>query len=250
MVCPVPAPRGLLARAGHAVHERQGARPASRGYPGPLDTGLSGTGLVGDDLYLLAHDDRTGRPLLPPRPLGTGLAGALLAELMLAHLIGLRSDTAVMIRRDAPPAAAGGHVLLRQIAAEPSPLPVPAWLGFLTRTAVRDVAARLEQAGYLTPVRSRLPGRPARMVPVNPDWAFAPILRVRSALDPAREVTPYAGVLAGLAAASGLGFRLVQYQTGAGRSTADAVAHLAPDLRQLITQTQITVSAAVLSHRT
>lgn len=60
---------------GHAVHER---RLAARGFPGPLDTGLSGTGLVADDLYLTAHDDRPGKPLLPPRPLGTGLAGALL----------------------------------------------------------------------------------------------------------------------------------------------------------------------------
>jgi len=232
------------------MHERRAARPAGRGYPGPLDAGLSGTGLVADDLYLLAHDDRAGRPLLPPRPLGTGLAGALLAELMLARCIGLRSDTAVVIGQDVPPAAVGGHVLLRQIAGEPSPLPVRAWLGFLGRTAARDVALRLEQAGYVTPVRSRVPGRPARMVPVNPDWAFAPMLRVRSALDPAREVTPYAAALAGLAVACGLGFRLDQYQTGVGRSAGDAVAYLPPNLRQLITQTQITVSSAVLSHRT
>jgi len=73
-----------------------------------VDAGLSGTGLVGDDLYLMAHDDRTGRPLLPPRPLGTGLAGALLAELMLARCIGLRSDTAVVIGPDAPRAAVQG----------------------------------------------------------------------------------------------------------------------------------------------
>src|SRR5206468_4178745 len=173
-----------------------------------LDPGLGGTGLVADDLYLLAHDDRTGRALLPPRPLGTGLAGALLAELMLARCIGLRSDTVVMIAHDAPPTAVQGHVLLRQIAAEPGPLPVTAWLGYLARTAARDVALRLEQAGYLTQMHSRVPGRPGRMVPVNPDWAFAPMLRVRSALDPAREVTPHAGVLAGLAAGAGLGFRL------------------------------------------
>ena len=141
-------------------------------------------------------------------------------------------------------------MLLALIAGEPGPLPVRAWLGFLGQTAVRDVAARLEQAGYLARVRSRVPGRGGRMVPVNPDWAFAPMTRVRSALDPARQVTTYAGVLAGLAVASGLGFRLDQYQTGAGRSTADAVAYLPPDLRQLIIQTQITVSSAVLSQRT
>ena len=142
-------------------------------------------------------------------------------------------------------------MLLRQIADEPSPLPVRAWLGFLARTAARDVAARLEQAGYLTRVRSRVPGRPGRMVPVNPDWAFAPMLRVRSALDPAREVTPYAAALAGLAVACGLGFRLDQYQARRPAAAPRTPSrYLAPDLRQLITQTQITVSSAVLSHRT
>ena len=234
------------------MHERRAAGPAGRGYPGPLDAGLSGTGLVADDLYLLAHDDRTGKPLLPPRPLGTGLAGALLAELMLARCIGLRSDTTVVISQDLPRAAAAGHVLLKQVADEPSPLPARTWLLYLSQTAARDVALRLEQAGYLARIRSRMPGRPGRMVPVNPDWAFAPMLRVRSALDRTREVTPHAAALTGLAVGCGLGFRLDQYQTQtrAGRSTGDAVAHLAPDLRQLITQTQITVSAAVLSHRT
>lgn len=232
------------------MHERRAAGLAGRGYPGPLDAGLGGTGLVADDLYLLAHDDRTGRALLPPRPLGTGLAGALLAELMLARLIGLRSDTAVMIAHDVPTAAGRRHVLLALIAAEPGPLPVQAWLGYLGQTAVRDVAARLEHAGYLTRVRSRIPGRGGRMVPVNPDWAFAPMTRVRPALDPARQVTAYATILAGLAVASGLGFRLDQYQAQAGRNAEEAVAHLPPDLRQLITQTQITVSSAVLSQRT
>jgi hypothetical protein len=250
MPAPDPAPRGVLTRAGHAVHDRPSPRPVGRGYPGPLDAGLSGTGLVGDDLYLMAHDDRTGKPLLPPRPLGTGLAGALLAELMLARFIGLRSDTAVVIGQDAPRAAVRGHVLLKQIAEEPSPLPVRVWLGFLARSAVQDVALRLEQAGYVTLVRSRVPGRPGRMVPVNPDWAFAPMLRVRSALDSAREFTPHAAALTGLAVACGLDFRLDQYQARAGRSAGDAVTYLPPDLRQLITQTQIIVSSAVLSHRT
>jgi len=232
------------------VHERRPAGPADRGYPGPLDAGLSGTGLVADDLYLLAHDDRTGKPLLPPRPLGTGLAGALLAEVMLTSCIALRSDTAVVIGRDVSPAVVYGHVLLKQIAEEPGPLPVRAWLRYLARTAVRDVALRLEQAGYLTRVRSRVPGRPGRMVPVDPDWAFSPMVRAQSALDRTREPSPYAGALAGLAAACGLGFRLDQYHSQADRSTGDAVAYLSPDLRQLITQTQITVHAAVLSHRT
>src|SRR5207302_8432860 len=73
------------------MHERHPSMPAaSYGYPVPPDTGMSGTGLVADDLYLLAHDDRTGKPLLHPRPLGIGLAGGLLAELILADWADLR----------------------------------------------------------------------------------------------------------------------------------------------------------------
>ena len=87
------------------------------------------------------------------------------------------------------------------------------------------------------------------MVPVNPDWAFAPMLRVRAALDAAREVTPYAGVLAGLAVACGLRFLLDQYQTHGGRTVEDAVAAVGPGLQELISQTQMAVDSAVLSHR-
>jgi hypothetical protein len=42
-------------------------------------TGLSGTGRLADDLYLLAHHEITGKPHLQPRAAGLGLAGALLA---------------------------------------------------------------------------------------------------------------------------------------------------------------------------
>ena len=168
------------------MHERHTARPAGRRHPDPPARGLNGTGLVADDLYLLGHDDRTGKPLLHPRALGTGLAGALLAELMLARWIGLRPDSAVVFAPGVTRDAVARHALLRLIADEPGPQPARAWLRFLARTAARDVAQRLEQAGYLEHVRGRVPWRQGQWIPVNPDWAFAPMLRVRSALDPAR----------------------------------------------------------------
>jgi transcriptional regulator with XRE-family HTH domain len=45
---------------------------------------LTGTGRLADDLWLLAHHDVTGRPNLHARAAGLGLAGGLLAELVLA----------------------------------------------------------------------------------------------------------------------------------------------------------------------
>jgi Golgi phosphoprotein 3 (GPP34) len=234
------------------MHERQApaSGPAGCRHLETPAQGLSGTGLVGDDLYLLGHDDRSGRPLLQPRALGTGLAGALLAELMLAGWVVLRRDSTVVITRAAPRGAAVRHPLLKQVAEEPQAQPVQSWLRFVARTATADVAVRLAQAGYLRYARGRVPGRHGRFIPVNPDWAFAPMIRVRSALDPARPLSVDAAVLAGLAVACGLGFRLERYQAPAGRPVADAVAALGPGLRELIAVTQTAVDSAVLSHRT
>ena len=51
---------------------------------------LNGTGRLADDLYLVAHHELTGRPHLQPRAAGLGLAGGLLAELMLSGSLRLR----------------------------------------------------------------------------------------------------------------------------------------------------------------
>ena len=67
------------------MHDRNSRLQGRHGLParGPMNAGLPGTGLVADDLYLMAHHETSGKPFLQPRPLGIGLAGALLAELML-----------------------------------------------------------------------------------------------------------------------------------------------------------------------
>ncbi len=211
--------------------------------------GLGGTGLVADDLYLMAHHETSGRPFLQPRPLGIGLAGALLAELMLGGSIFTGDDGAVAAGRTWP-----GDDLARQVrdqvAAESGQHPVPEWLLFLGQSAAPDVAARLERAGYLTQAGGRVPWRAPRWVPVNPDWAFAPLLRARPATDATRPLTAHAAILAGLAAGCGLRFRLDQYLPAAGRSIEQAVSQLPPGLQQLTGAVQAAVDGAVLSHRT
>jgi hypothetical protein len=218
---------------------------AQHSSPWPPDSRLRGTGQLADDLYLLAHDDRTGKPRLGPRQLGLGLAGGLLAEQLLADQIRLAPGGLVCVtaHRDRQPPG----VLLGQISAEPALLPVRDWLEFLGRTSAQQVAGRLEQAGYLRTVPRRIPGRPGRRVPRNTDWAITPISRARAALDPRCPPGQYACALAGLAAASGLAFRRDPYRP-AGRTVQDAVTSLAPAMQMLIHQTE--VSVAVLSQRT
>jgi hypothetical protein len=231
------------------MHERRASSSAVHRHPKSPDQGLLGTGLVADDLYLLGHDDRTGKPVLQPRALGTGLAGALLAELLLVGQIGLRHDNTIVITSAVPFEGVSQHPLLKQIAGEPGRASLSAWLRFLARNATREVALRLEAAGYLEHVRGRTPWSRGQWTPANQEWAFAPILRVRATLDPARPLTAHGATLTGLAMACGLGYRVAQYRTDVRRSVVDAIAVLGPSLQDLIKQTQTAVDSAVLSHR-
>jgi hypothetical protein len=218
---------------------------------------LAGTGRVADDLYLMAHDENTGRPLIGPRLLGTGLAAALLAELMLAGGLVLHDGSVggatptngiVLACRAEITDDLDRHVH-QVVAAEPRLHPVQVWLEFLSGDAARNVAFRLRQAGYLAQAASRLPWKAARWVPVNPDWAYAPLSRACRAAAPDRRFDPGHCVLAGLAEACGLGFRMTGLLP-AGRSVTDATRRLDPPLQDLIRVTQAVAGAAVLTRRT
>jgi len=209
---------------------------------------LDGTGRVGDDLYLLAHNDVTGKPYIQPRPLGLGLAGGLLAELVLAGAINV-ADGQITVADRPPREELAAHVL-GLVAGEREAHPVRDWLAYLGRTAPTQVADRLADAGYLAEAARWLPWRSRRWVPVDRDSAFSPVLRVRAALDPARPLTVEGVVLAALAEACGLGFRLAQYTPAHGARPMDQMAvQLGPSLCDLIAQTKAAVDSAVLTHR-
>ena len=212
-------------------------------------TRLGGTGRLADDLYLMAHHEITGRPHLQPRAVGLGLAGALLAELMLLGNISIRPD-GVMAADRALPRDELARSVLRLVLSEHERHAAQRWLLFLARTAEVDVAGRLEQSGYLTRVTSWRFGRGERWVPVDADSAFAPLVRVKSVLSSSQPVTVQSAALAGLAAACGLGHQLSLYLPPKARRRLDeAVEELDPALRDLIAQTRAAVDSAVLSHR-
>jgi len=216
----------------------------ANGQPVP---GLGGTGRVADELYLIAHHELTGRPHLAPRAVGLGLAGALLAELLLAGAITVAAGAVVA---DAPGQADDQltAAVAAQIAAEQTH-PVADWLAFVARTAAGAVAVRLARAGYLAPPPRRS-WRAARWVPVDPDCAFAPVARLNAALDLSRPGDGQVVALGGLAAACGLGPRLFLYLPPGARARIDALVRLlGPGLGEVIAQTQTAVDAALLAHR-
>lgn len=212
---------------------------------------LSGTGRIADDLYLLAHHECTGRPHLQSRAVGLGLAGALLAELVLPGAIRVWRGL-VIPGGGRPPADALTPMILSAVAAEREHLPARDWLLFLARTAAEDVASRLGEAGYLTRARTAgwWPGRTPRWVPADPDSAFAPLVRVKAAVD-ARGPVPVQHVLLGrLATACGLSHQMSLYLPPAARlHLEEAARYLDPDLRALVAATQTAVESALLAHR-
>jgi hypothetical protein len=212
---------------------------------------LGGTGLLADDLFLMAHSDRTGRPLLQPRAVGLGLAGALLAELTLQGRVRVFPG-GVMVTDRSPPAEELALRVLRALLGEHEQLPAQTWLLFLGRSAAQDVAGRLERSGYLIQGRARRLWRsPPRWVPVNADWAFAPVARVQAALRSPRPGAVEGVTLAGLADACGLGAYLSLYlPPDARRRLDEAVGQLGRGLQEVIAQTRAAVDSAVLAHRT
>jgi Golgi phosphoprotein 3 (GPP34) len=209
---------------------------------------LAGTGLLADDLYLLAHHDVSGRPFLQPRALGLGLAGGLLAELVLAGRVRVVPDVVVADRalpRDELACNVVGLLLGERDQHE-----VGDWLAYLARSAAEGVALRLAGSGYLVREPGRRLRRGARWVPADSDCAFAPLIRVRAVLDPARQAPVSDVMLAGLAVGCGLGSRVLPLGPPGGRSQLEAaVRQLGPDLRALIAQVQAGVDSAVLSQR-
>jgi hypothetical protein len=213
-----------------------------------MSPGLGGTGRVGDDVWLLAHDDVTGRPCIQPRPLGLGLAGALLAEAAGDGVVVLGPGP-VTVGSYGPQEELTAR-LARQVAGEQEPHLVGEWLAYLSRTAPADVAGRLEACGYLARGGWWPPWHGGRWIPVDRDSAFSPVLRVRAVLDASRPLTVQGVLLAGLADACGLGFRLAQYAPDRPvRPLPQAVAQLPPGLRGLIACTRTAVDSAVLAHR-
>lgn len=237
------------------AHYSRGTRQPALG----LSSHLAGTGQVADDLYLIGHHERDGNPYLSPRALGVGLAGGLLAELMDAGipavtfnrgcLVPVRAANGVPVARSLRIDDPVRKRVLDQVIAEPEPLLARDWLLFFAQTAAADVAGRLERAGYLSRRARRIPRRSRRLVPGDRDWAHMALVRAYTALNTTGTPDPYTAILAGLAFASGLGFRFAGLADTPARSPGQAIRMLSPPMQELIAHTQATADSALLAQR-
>lgn len=253
---PQPTRATVPAVARHAAPESHG-RPVNAPPPPPAhpDPPARSTApprtrwpLLADDLFRLAHHDRTGRPLLHASVAGLGLAAALLAELVVAEAIVIESDQVCVVSRTPPPDVLA-HTVLGQLAGEVAGHTVRTWLAFLSQTSRERVALRLLRSGHVRPEAGRrLLTRSPVYVPTDSHVAVWPWARLSTRLRQGKPLDRFDTVLAGLAVATDLHRRVLDGAPGhvvAGLRQMVAVAP--PSLRLLLSHTEAAVGDAVLT---
>ncbi|WP_037252667.1 GPP34 family phosphoprotein [Kibdelosporangium aridum] len=219
---------------------------------------------LADEFFLVAHnhDSATIVPRLHDTGIELGLAGALLAELVLERRLEI-VDGRVIVFNPAPPADQLAASMLRDIVMEP-PHSIRIWLEYLSQDARDKVGSRLHVAGHLAQVRQRKwwGGPAVQYRAVNAEQALIPEVRLHDLL-----ARPHPGIeftrismdhklmqdvtLAALAHSTGLLPALLWYHgPHRARSQLDEMRRALPaPLLELAKQTEAAVGDAVLGRR-
>ncbi len=205
---------------------------------------------LADEFFLIGHDDYSGKPRVNGDVLDTGLAGAVLAELVLTRRVDI-AEGRVMVRDrqtyGEPVTDAAMAELMEQSVAHP----VRAWAEYL-RTDVRAmVGRRLVTAGLVEQVTSRgLLRSTTRFVARDPMAAASPRVRVRYVMDHEELLDEHTATLAALMLACGLEQVLA---TGSDRQVRVGLKTMADrlpaDLRALASGVDAAVAAIALTIR-
>ncbi|MER7168624.1 GPP34 family phosphoprotein [Micromonospora sp. NPDC000207] len=199
---------------------------------------------LADELFLVGHDDFTGKPLSAGRIFDTALAGAALAELLLDGRLGVDNGT-VFALDGQPRNEALTDLLLSEIIRRGDGHSARLWLAFVRdEMQIRErVGNRLASAGWVRRVESRgLTLRTSVRWPgVNPNQVAAPRVRLGASLQQTQR--PLDTTTATLAALIRAG-NLVGVLTLVDRSVADRIVTARQSLPGSLQQLLAAVDAA------
>jgi Golgi phosphoprotein 3 (GPP34) len=212
-----------------------------------LRTGRDADPRIANDLFLIAHRDWDGRPLLPGRVMGLAMAGAMLCELALEGCVGIRHDA--LVARPSPALTDQlGQSVLAQLLSQPDPLPVKDWLAYLASDMAAGVGQRLVDAGV---VEAQKRWRGVRFMPLDSTAAFFTAGKLAVLLDNGSAFSLAQSALVGLVEAAGLLQQLPCADAVEARSRVAAVAQsLQWPLDGLVAETAAAVDKAIITGRT
>jgi hypothetical protein len=189
---------------------------------------------LADEVFLVSHDDYSGKPRLGPPVLGTLLAGAVLAELALAQRVTVAEDSTIRVLDQRKHGERLTDAAMAEILKPRDTYTVRIWVQHLREHAAAMVALRLIEAGLLAEESGRS-RRPARYQPIDPLKAGAPAARLRYLIGRPEEADEQGAVLGGLVAVVGLESVVLGSSPQRVRETLIRAAQtLRPDLRSLI----------------
>jgi Golgi phosphoprotein 3 GPP34 len=207
---------------------------------------------IADDFYLMALDERSGRPRLHSRAMGLGLAAGLLCELIRDDHLTVKADRLEALAAASAPVDPIHVRMLDHVHAEPVH-DLSTWLSFFAQSAVDAVADRLVGHGILTVEMARglLRSKPV-YVPVDMVQVSWRSLRIEQVI--ARGDAPEwpDRALVGLLCATGLiEPLLVNNVVDLNAQVAGILAALVSDpaLHALIFQVEALIAAGVLGSR-
>ncbi|MBS2963030.1 GPP34 family phosphoprotein [Actinocrinis puniceicyclus] len=207
-------------------------------------------GRLADDFFLMAHDETSGKPRLPERIAGLGLAAALLGELALSGRVEPRDGTVAVL--DA--AACGDELAGRMLEfLKQEQHPTRTWLAFFGGSAHEEVGLRMVGDGLLVRASRRRPWQAGRWVPAAAGVAARPTALLCTALIRGQRLDERSLLLLGLLRATGLDqpvlWEVRQSEPHALRRIDGALALLRPPLAELTGQTEAAVGNAIATRR-
>jgi hypothetical protein len=213
-----------------------------------LDEEVMRTLPLADELFLIGHDEYTGKSIVNAELLDTGLAGAVLGELLLDDRI-IVDEGRVSIRDPRPIGESVTDAALVEIRKQQETHPVRAWVEYL-RDEVREVVGRRVIAtGLVRREQSRALLRTVVRFPaVDTVAAAGPKVRVRYILERAETIDLHTATLAVLVRTTRLEASLV-LDPARGDPIAEVLAGLPPDIRMLVTGVDAAVAAIALTIR-
>lgn len=209
--------------------------------------------LLADRLFLLMHDEYTGRSRLAPSATALGLAAGLIGELVLDQRLVVDGDGDLLAIGREWVADPVGNEVLGLVIGSPQHRAVRDWLRFLARSSVESVGARLARSGDVRQARrSRLLGGGSVWPAVDPNraaWESVALANQLCAASGWLELSDRA--VAGLVSACGLtGHVLWDVHHEIGRRRLPVVLDGLPDpLRHLVVSATAAVGEAVLVPR-
>lgn len=205
---------------------------------------------LADQLFLVGHDENTGRAHVADSVLDSGLAGAVLAELVLADRIAV-VDGLVLVRDHRPYGETVTDSALAEVIKQRANHPIRAWVEYLRDDAREMVARRLVKEGTVQRVQTRVMLRQAVRFPaVDPVQAASPRVHLWYTIEHPELLDEVTATLGGLVHAVGLERVLVAESKRRARDTLREISERLPDdLRSVVAGVDAAVAAITLTVR-